>query len=89
MRVQKFPEAVEELSALQTAALWVHKHQQRTHVCSQPVVLTETTTTILLSHFSAVDTRQIYILLIILTTISGTTSEVSCLLLTVVSLANM
>lgn len=39
MRVQKLPEAVEQLSALQTAALRVDKHQQRTDIAIQPVVL--------------------------------------------------
>lgn len=39
MRVQEFPEAVEKLSAFQTAALRVDKHQQRTDVSPQFVVL--------------------------------------------------
>lgn len=39
MRVQKFPEAVEKLSALQAAALRVDEHQQRTDVFVQRVVL--------------------------------------------------
>lgn len=39
MRVQKFPEAVEKLSALQAAALRVDEHQQRTDAFVQPVVL--------------------------------------------------
>lgn len=37
--VQKFPEAVEKLSAFQTAALRVDKHQQGTDVLPQLVVL--------------------------------------------------
>lgn len=39
VRVQELPEAVEELSTLQTAALWVDKHQQGTDILSQLVVL--------------------------------------------------
>lgn len=39
MRVEKFPEAVEKLSAFQTAALLVDEHQQRTDVFVQLVVL--------------------------------------------------
>lgn len=39
MRVQKFPEAVEKLSAFQTAALRVDEDQQRTDVFVQLVEL--------------------------------------------------
>lgn len=39
VRVEELPETIKELSPLQTATLRVDKHQQRTHVCSQRVVL--------------------------------------------------
>lgn len=39
--VQKFPEAVQKLSAFQTAALRVDEHQKWTDVCSQLVELRE------------------------------------------------
>lgn len=39
VRVEELPETIEKLSPLQTATLRVDKHQQRTHVCSQRVVL--------------------------------------------------
>lgn len=39
VRVEKLPEAVEELTTLQTATLWVDEHQQRTYVVAKLVHL--------------------------------------------------
>lgn len=39
VRVEKLPEAVEELTTLQTATLRVDKHQQRTNVVAKVVHL--------------------------------------------------
>lgn len=41
MRVEQLPEAVEELSALHAAALWVDEHQQGTDILSRRAVLKE------------------------------------------------